>query len=693
MFVKSTLFKKGIVLLSIPLCVQLAFIWVLAEVQRGSDEAHAWSMHSKEVLERTQYALRSISNAENGIQRFILFGDELYVEAYDRSMRDARAALDRIEELVGDNLDQQARARRLRGQASHVRAALSAIADLVRSGNRGGAEEAVRSPENEKLMDGLRDGITSFLQEEERLDGIRSHSLKAVQQNLRWAIITTCLLACSVTAILKYLFYRGISRRIAILNENARRLSEGRELSQPIGGSDEVAQLDRTFHAMAVDLTRSLAAQRDATERLNLALASGEVGTWSWNVIDDSLQADNYMDKLWGVPSGHFPKNLSDVFEYLHPDDRGRVQENLQQSIQNGVDYDTEYRLVRPDGCIRVIAARGKVDRDPQGRITRMAGVCLDLTARKQAEEEIRRLNAELEDRVRERTAELVAANRDLSQKNQENETFVYSVSHDLRSPLVNLEGFSQELASVCDALRELLTDEGVPEHTRRSASAVLDGDMAESIRYIKQAVARLGGIIDALLRLSRAGRIVYRCQSVDMQATISRVLDSAQATIAQRGVDVDVEPLPEVCGDPTALELVFANLVGNAVKYLDPTRPGRIEIGMQPSADAQSDPDMTTFYVRDNGLGIDPQYHEQIFQAFKRVHPKVADGEGMGLAIVRRIVERHRGKVWVASTAGRGSTFFVELPRILADAFGGESFTENANQEREEFETCTANR
>ena len=241
-----------------------------------------------------------------------------------------------------------------------------------------------------------------------------------------------------------------------------------------------------------------------------------------------------------------------------------------------------------------------------------------------------------------ERTAELDAANRDLRQKNQENEMFVYSVSHDLRSPLVNLEGFSQELSTVCHDLRQLLNDADVPVIVRTRGIALLDGDVAESIRYIKQAVLRLSNIIDSLLRLSRAGRVEYQCHTVDAKATVVRVLDSMQLTIAERGAAVDLEDLPAIWGDPTALELVFANLIGNALKYLDPLRPGRIEIGWQNNLWPGLNQDTVIFYVRDNGLGIAPEYHERIFQAFKRVHTQAAEGEGMGLAIVRRIVERH---------------------------------------------------
>ncbi|HXG10725.1 MAG TPA: ATP-binding protein [Gemmataceae bacterium] len=281
---------------------------------------------------------------------------------------------------------------------------------------------------------------------------------------------------------------------------------------------------------------------------------------------------------------------------------------------------------------------------------------------RRRIEAEVRRLNGELEKRVAQRTAELAEANRDLAQKNQENELFVYSVSHDLRSPLVNLEGFSQELGAVCQDLRAILADSDLPPAVRQRGLALLDQDMAESIHFIQTAVKRLSGIIDALLRLSRAGRVEYQRQRVDIRLLVGRIIESMRLTIDQRGATVHVGDLPPAWGDPTALEQVFANLISNALNYLDPERPGLIEVGSAAPEHGGAD-GLQTYYVRDNGLGIPEEYQHKVFQAFQRVHPRAAPGEGMGLTIVRRIVERHQGKIWVASRPGEGSTFFVALP------------------------------
>jgi signal transduction histidine kinase len=255
-------------------------------------------------------------------------------------------------------------------------------------------------------------------------------------------------------------------------------------------------------------------------------------------------------------------------------------------------------------------------------------------------------------DRVFHSMAEALAA------KDRENEMFVYSVSHDLRSPLVNLQGFSQELALVAGDLRGLLTAPEIPPTVRQQARSLVDRDMGESIHFIQTAVSRLAGIIDALLRLSRVGRVEYHWQTVDVRAVVTRVLVAANQTLRARQVEVEVQDLPPAWGDPQALEQVFANLIGNAVNYLDPSRPGRIQVG------SRSGPgDLRTWTIQDNGLGIPEQHQAKVFVAFQRLHPEAAPGEGIGLAVVRRVVERHGGRIWLESTPGVGSTFFVALP------------------------------
>ena len=264
------------------------------------------------------------------------------------------------------------------------------------------------------------------------------------------------------------------------------------------------------------------------------------------------------------------------------------------------------------------------------------------------------------------RAQELTQVNDNLRQQKQDNDMFIYSVSHDLRSPLVNLQGFSRELQVSCDELRTMLDAARLPEAERSHITSVLDGNLNEALHYLRTAVARSASIIDALLRISRAGRLEYQWQRVSVARSVARVVESLHQSIVERNVSVSVRRTAARMGDPTAIEQIFANLIGNAVNYLDNSRPGRIEIGtleQPPRESGERAPRMRTYYVRDNGLGIPDACMPKMFSAFQRLHGDRATGDGIGLALVRRVTERHGGRAWVESTEGVGSTFYVTLP------------------------------
>jgi PAS domain S-box-containing protein len=358
-------------------------------------------------------------------------------------------------------------------------------------------------------------------------------------------------------------------------------------------------------------------------------------------------------------------KKFADV---ITPAGRQHFLDSYRLFKEQGYLKDLEFELVRKDGTTFPAILNSTGIYGPDGSYLASRTTLFDATERKRIEDTMRSFNAELESRVAERTELLRLSNAELTQKNQENEMFVYSVSHDLRSPLVNLQGFSQELGSVSHEVRELVASH-MPAESAAQTTQLIDQDMHRCIHFIQSSVGRLSGIIDALLRLSRAGRVEYDPRVVDLNQTITRVIESMSSIIYDCGVKIAVEPLPAAWGDPTALEQVFANLLGNAVNYLDPTRPGRIEVGTLPEHSNQIE---TIYFVKDNGLGIAEAYHGKVFQALKRLHPKVASGEGVGLALVKRMIERHNGAIWFESAENAGATFYIRLPRPPADAETG---------------------
>jgi light-regulated signal transduction histidine kinase (bacteriophytochrome) len=197
-----------------------------------------------------------------------------------------------------------------------------------------------------------------------------------------------------------------------------------------------------------------------------------------------------------------------------------------------------------------------------------------------------------------------------------------------------------------------------------------LKENIEEPIRFIQTAVGRLARIIDALLRLSRAGRVEYQCQTTPVVRIVQKVVEALDGTISSKHARVDIGDLPPAWSDPTAVEQIFANLIANSVQYLDPERSGRIEVGWNEDPGPDNLAGFHVYFVKDNGLGIPEAYHQRVFTPFNRLHANVAQGEGIGLSLVRRVVERLGGKIWLQSAAGVGSTFFVALPsRARADA------------------------
>lgn len=288
-----------------------------------------------------------------------------------------------------------------------------------------------------------------------------------------------------------------------------------------------------------------------------------------------------------------------------------------------------------------------------------MAGTALVLGAvvaeRRRAEEAVALARDQLELRVQQRTLELAEANVELRKKNEEVEAFVYIVSHDLRAPLVNIQGFSSELSRSCAELQQRLAGGVLTE----DVSQILSDDIPGALRFIGASTSKFQRLIDALLALSRYGRQQYGSEPIDVRVLVEATLDSVRQSIEKTRTTVSVGPLPGARGDATAIGQVFANLIVNALNYLQPGRDGRVEIG------GQLHGKMAEYWVRDNGAGIPASAQRRLFQVFQRFHPERAQGEGMGLAIVKRVVERHGGTVSAQSEEGVGTTFRLTLPAL----------------------------
>lgn len=281
---------------------------------------------------------------------------------------------------------------------------------------------------------------------------------------------------------------------------------------------------------------------------------------------------------------------------------------------------------------------------------------------RNRAKTALEKARDELEIRVRNRTKALRDANRALTNANEEVKIFAYIVSHDLRSPLVNLKGFANELSFQMEIVRSALTDvlPHLDEKKALEVKTALVDKVPQALRFIKTATERMDRLINSVLKLSRLGHRELIFQPINTNNLVKKVVDSLAHQIEEKEIRVTVNPLPEVDTDLIALEQIFSNILTNAVQYLDPSRPGEIEIS------AENTEQEITFHIRDNGRGIADEEMHKVFEIFRRAGKQDVAGEGMGLAYVKTLIHRHGGEITCQSKLGVGSTFSFTLSKSL---------------------------
>ena len=393
------------------------------------------------------------------------------------------------------------------------------------------------------------------------------------------------------------------------------------------GGEDEIVSLVRDVR----ERKHAEEALRRSERDLIAAQRIGRVGSYVLDVPTGEWTSSLALDTIFGI-GPDYARTVEGWLALVHPDDRDMMAAYYRDLLANRSLFDKEYRISRRDGQVRWVAGRGELVLDAAGEPVQMFGTIQDVTERRLSEEAVRHFAGELEERVQLRTAELEAANREL-------EAFSYSVSHDLRAPLRAIDGFTR-----------ILHKEYGPR---------LDDEGRRLLDVVHCSAHRMGKLIDDLLSLSRVGRREMHRSRVDMEALARAAWSELEASGDAVGVTLRLDALAPATGDEGLLRQVWANLLGNAVKFSAPKRERRVEIG------SREEPHRAVFWVRDTGVGFDPSQAGRLFGVFQRLHPQSDfEGTGIGLALVQRIVQRHGGTVWAEGVPGEGATFSFGLPR-----------------------------
>ena len=270
--------------------------------------------------------------------------------------------------------------------------------------------------------------------------------------------------------------------------------------------------------------------------------------------------------------------------------------------------------------------------------------------------EEVRKLNESLENKVLERNRTILQQNSALKRKNEELEQILYAASHDLRTPLISIQGFSEELKSSCATLNEELSKGAASDQAR--IADLSENEIGVALNYIINGSKRMELLLEGLLRLSRMGRESLKIEPLNMNELLQNVVGGLGFQIQESDASINIADLHDCMGDRSQLEQVFSNLIGNAIKYRSKEVQPKIEIR------SEQDSEHVRYFVSDNGIGIRKEHLDRVFHAFFRVDEDIAKGDGIGLAIVNRALDLHNGRAWAESEPGKGSTFIIEIPR-----------------------------
>jgi PAS domain S-box-containing protein len=449
-------------------------------------------------------------------------------------------------------------------------------------------------------------------------------------------------------------------KRFSVTNEPVMLVRNGREETgyldfnyEPLKDADGITQKVTVF---VVEVTEQVMARRKleekekalqaALDQVQLSKEAAELGTFDMDLLNGHLHWDERCRTLFGIYH-HLPVTYEKDFVLgLHPDDRERILKIIDKlfirSVSDG-NYDVEYRTVgQKDGVIRWVRAKGKVYFNSEDKPVRFIGSVLDITPQVTA---LQRIEKTVEERTKElaqANETLQALNKELQRSNANLEEFAHAASHDLKEPVRKIHFFTQQL--------------------KEQLSVHLAETELRTFQRIENAAQRMAHLIDDLLLYFHVSQRPHEKEDTDLNKKVQNVLEDLELDVAEKKAVVHVDNLPVVKGYPRQLQQMFQNLISNALKYSKADVPPRIRITA--TEDAVNGHRFRVIAVKDNGIGFEPQYADKIFQMFARLHGKAEySGTGVGLSIVKKVVENHNGFIQVESVPDEGSVFKIYLP------------------------------
>jgi signal transduction histidine kinase/HAMP domain-containing protein len=472
------------------------------------------------------------------------------------------------------------------------------------------------------------------------------------RRELAWSLAIAFIVLVATLATVSWGGRRYVEQPLGILSLIAHEFGAGdfdarRRLPRSSG---EIGELSLALKEMAAKLQKSTVSRRRlqveidnhklAKERLKLALESANAACFEWNIESGESVWSEKMWTLLGINPDDSPASYEAWRQSVHPEDLEQLEISIREALSRGGEFEVEWRArSAPPDAPRWLMGRGRPLREEDGRISKYFGVMLDISERKLSEQALKVYRNHLEELVAERTAQLMTTNKDL-------EGFTYAASHDMKGPLGRINSF-------CSLL------------SQRYRSR-LEGNGIDFLDLIQQNAQRLNILVDDLLAHAQVSQHPLHLQAVDVSAIAHAVVEERTQDIHDGHCRVLVD-LPDhlmVRGTPIGIGQVLRNLLENAIKYSAHSDAPLIEIG------GQTEGGTCRIWIRDNGIGIDESYHEKIFEIFRRLHTyNEYPGNGIGLALVKKAMERMGGRVWVESRPGQGATFFLEFELASEEA------------------------